>query len=324
MKNFKNILFIVDAEMQCRPAFERAMLLAENNQANLTVAAIVDDLPDNYHQTIHGISQAEINEPIKDERLKQIENLVASIQNNKKVKVITKLLVGKPFFAIIHEVLTQNMELVIKTVDVYKETFMSRLFGSSDMSLLRKCPCPVWLLKTSVHERYKKILVAVDFDPTLTKPEDNKLNLQIMNMSLSLALSEFSELHIVHVWSAYGESSLRTGFAKHPEAEVNAYVDEIRVKHETYLQKLISGVIDKAGKEVANYIKPRIHLLKGNARDMIPELAKKEQVDLIVMGTVARTGVPGLFMGNTSETILNQIDCSILAVKPEGFISPVV
>jgi len=317
MKNFKNILFIVDAEMQCRPAFERAMLLAENNQANLTVATIVDELPGYYSQLING----EKNKPIKNERLKQIEDLVASIQKNKKVKVIIKLLVGKPFLAIIHEVLTQKMDLVIKIVD--KETFLPRLFGSSDMSILRECPCPVWLLKSSVHEPYKKLLVAVDFDPMSTEPVDDQLNLRILNMSLSLALSEFSELHIVHVWSAYGESGLRSGFAKQSTTKVDAYVDEIRVKHEAYLQQLVSSVIDSVGKEVSDYIKPRIHLIKGHARDEIPELAKREQVDLILMGTLARTGVPGFFMGNTSETILNQIDCSILAVKPADFISPV-
>ncbi|WP_198265223.1 universal stress protein [sulfur-oxidizing endosymbiont of Gigantopelta aegis] len=317
MKNFKNILFIADAEMQCRPAFERAMLLAENNQANLTVATIVDELPGYYPQLING----ELSKQIKDEHLKQIENLVASVSHSKKVRVITKLLVGKPFLAIIHEVLTQKIELVIKTVD--KETFMSRLFGSSDMSLLRECPCPVWLLKSSVHEPYKKLMVAIDFDPMSTEPVDEQLNRQILNMSLSLALSEFSELHIVHVWSAYGESGLRTGFAKQPKKDVDAYVNEIRVKHETYFKQLVSSVIDEVGKEVSDYIKPQVHLIKGNARDKIPEFAKKEEVDLILMGTLARTGVSGLFMGNTSETILSQIDCSILAVKPEGFVSPV-
>ena len=41
------------------------------------------------------------------------------------------------------------------------------------------------------------------------------------------------------------------------------------------------------------------------------------------MGTVAGTGISGLLMGNTAEMILTQIDCSVLAVKPEGFVSPV-
>ena len=41
------------------------------------------------------------------------------------------------------------------------------------------------------------------------------------------------------------------------------------------------------------------------------------------MGTVARTGIPGLLIGNTAETILQRVDCSVLAVKPDGFVSPV-
>jgi nucleotide-binding universal stress UspA family protein len=42
------------------------------------------------------------------------------------------------------------------------------------------------------------------------------------------------------------------------------------------------------------------------------------------MGTVARTGVRGFIMGNTAETVLEQIDCSVLAIKPQGFVTPVM
>ena len=41
------------------------------------------------------------------------------------------------------------------------------------------------------------------------------------------------------------------------------------------------------------------------------------------MGTVNRTDVPGLFMGNTAEMILSTIQCSVLAVKPHDFVSPI-
>lgn len=41
------------------------------------------------------------------------------------------------------------------------------------------------------------------------------------------------------------------------------------------------------------------------------------------MGTVARTSLPGFFMGNTAEDVLSQLDCSVLAVKPPGFVTPV-
>ena len=72
-----------------------------------------------------------------------------------------------------------------------------------------------------------------------------------------------------------------------------------------------------------DYLKPLTHLLKGSARKEIPALAKRLPVDCIVMGTVARTGIRGFIMGNTAETILEQIDCSVLAIKPHGFVTPV-
>lgn len=56
---------------------------------------------------------------------------------------------------------------------------------------------------------------------------------------------------------------------------------------------------------------------------MIPKLAQAKEVDLIVMGTVSRAGIAGLLIGNTAEKVLRRVDCSMLTVKPEGFISPV-
>ena len=40
------------------------------------------------------------------------------------------------------------------------------------------------------------------------------------------------------------------------------------------------------------------------------------------MGTLARTGISGLVMGNTAERLLPLLPCSVLAIKPEGFECP--
>jgi nucleotide-binding universal stress UspA family protein len=66
-----------------------------------------------------------------------------------------------------------------------------------------------------------------------------------------------------------------------------------------------------------------VYLLKGEAGRLIPELATAKEVKLIVMGTVSRTGIAGLLIGNTAEKILSQVDCGVLAVKPDGFVTPV-
>ena len=46
-------------------------------------------------------------------------------------------------------------------------------------------------------------------------------------------------------------------------------------------------------------------------------------IDILVMGTVARTGIPGFIMGNTAENLIQELKCSLLATKPNGFVSPI-
>ena len=67
----------------------------------------------------------------------------------------------------------------------------------------------------------------------------------------------------------------------------------------------------------------QVHLVKGVAAEVIPALVTRLRINLLVMGTVARTGVNAMVMGNTAERVLDEVNCSVIAVKPEGFVSPI-
>ena len=182
-------------------------------------------------------------------------------------------------------------------------------------------PRPVWIIKSTEQKHYRRILAAVDQDP-----EDavkDVLNRQILEMSTSLALAEGSELHIVHVWQLLAESLLRSPRTGVSEAEVDAAVAEEASKRKRWLDNLVNTYGTKADKDAVDYLEPQLHVIKGGAKHIVPATARELDVDLIVMGTVARTGIAGFFMGNTAESILTQLDCSVLTVKPPGFISPV-
>lgn len=96
--------------------------------------------------------------------------------------------------------------------------------------------------------------------------------------------------------------------------EVDQLVRGTRLRHKTWLSELINAY-DFQG------IYPSVHLLKGHPGDVIPAQARKKRVDLIVMGTRAQGSQD--FIGNTSERILTNVDCSVLTVKPRAFITPV-
>ncbi|MBN1279903.1 MAG: universal stress protein [Chlorobiaceae bacterium] len=63
--------------------------------------------------------------------------------------------------------------------------------------------------------------------------------------------------------------------------------------------------------------------LRGRPDAVIPLFVDRDSVDILIMGTVARTGISGFIIGNTAENILEEISCSLVALKPEGFVSPV-
>ena len=67
----------------------------------------------------------------------------------------------------------------------------------------------------------------------------------------------------------------------------------------------------------------QVHIVKESPDIAILNHIDTHKVDLLVMGTIARTGIPGVIVGNTAERLLPQIPCSVLAVKPADFKSPI-
>ncbi|TVO77920.1 universal stress protein [Sedimenticola selenatireducens] len=323
MNRFKNILCIIEKNREsCCRALERAVSLAKNNQANLTVVDVVDKMTVGIGMPDAGPISIDLQATINQAHQLALEKRVAPFR--KQLAIQTKLLVGTPFLEIIREVLKNNYDLVVKTP--LRQSWVDRLLCSDDMHLLRKCPCPVWLIKSQAPKSYKRILAAIDTEED--KPDDEQvsehaLNKQILDMAGSLALSDFAELNIVHVWHPIGESALRGAFMNTEEEKITAYVEQVRGQHAKALDQNVKEMVDQLGDSATDFLKPKKHLIKGWPSKEIPLLAKEIDAELVIMGTVGRTGIPGFIMGNTAETILNQIDCSVLAVKPPGFVTPV-
>ncbi len=321
MQRFKDILCVVGDVEANRYVVERAVTLAGNNQASLTVVNVVERITAGIGMPEGGPISADLQAALVSAHEAGLETLVNSYRA--RIEIQTRVLVGVPFLEIIREILRNGHDLVIKSPE--NQDWLERLFGSDDMHLLRKCPCPVWIIRPGKRKSYRHILAAVDAGDAYPEEElasRRALRQQILEMACSLALSEFAELHVAHAWETISENTMRDSLHV-PEENIIAYLEEERLNHVASLDALMQEVTGDLGKDALDYLKPQTHLVKGYARKEIPLLAKQIGADLIVMGTVARTGVPGFIMGNTAESILNQIDCSVLAVKPPGFTTPV-
>jgi universal stress protein E len=211
---------------------------------------------------------------------------------------------------------------------------LDRLLGRFDMRLLRHCPCPVWLSKGEAYGVFDQILAAVDAefeaygggkaDTEEAEDTEDALNRQILELAFSLAADSKARLHIGHAWYPPFLSMYNRARANIPNKEINAYVRTIECEHTNWLKRLMKRAKQWAGQSaLAASEKLNIHMRQGDASTEIPKLISEFKIDLLIMGTVARTGISGLVIGNTAETILDQVTCSVLAVKPFGFVSDV-
>ncbi len=319
MKRFNNILCVVTPGAGCKTALERAVTLAENNQASLTVIDVTERVTAGIGMPEGGPISADLQAAIVSAREQELDSLVEPYRQ--RINVQARVLIGTPFLEIIREILRNGHDLVIKTAERWD--WQDRLFGSNDMHLLRKCPCPMWITLPEEKPNYRRIMAAVDFDPWLEGAGENDLNRLILELASSMALSDFAELHVVHAWEPMTETMIRVFSSDLSEEQIAANVNRERRDHQAQLERLTGRLRDWIGTEAYDYLLPRLYLCQGSARKEIPAQARRIDADLVVMGTVARTGLAGFFMGNTAETILNQIDCAVLAVKPPGFVTPV-
>ncbi|PAV24570.1 nucleotide-binding universal stress UspA family protein [Tamilnaduibacter salinus] len=324
MKRFKNILYVAQSSVPQSDAIVRAVSFAKSNQAGLTVVEVVPE----WILSAGGLPGAPSVDDLRDRlvtnRSEELESLVESAGGGSDVEI--QILFGTPFLEVIRAVLRDGYDLVMKAAE--NPNWSERLFGSDDMHLLRKCPCPVWMMRADEKTNYSNIMAAVDFDPpdgghvAESDAKNRSLNEQIVSLGASISLSDFAQLHIVHAWDA-PETGFASMWTDDPEVAEVKMLEAERARHHAGMEALTHQLRQQVGEESYQYLSPRVQLPKGAARTVVPEQARAIGADLVIMGTVARTGIRGLIIGNTAEAILDQLPCSVLAVKPDGFVSPV-
>jgi universal stress protein E len=197
---------------------------------------------------------------------------------------------------ILDHVTEMQPDLLIK--EVQHESALKRAFFTPlDWHLLRHCPIPVYLVGGGGHALPRKVVAAVDASDTA--PADSELNERIIQQATNLALQCDAELHLLYACDLSGVYLADMGGLALPDI-----TKELRTTEEQSFSKL-------AGR----YGVPsdRRHFVLGHPVAALSDFANEQQVDVIVMGRVQYHGLEKL-LGSTTEHILYQVPCSVLAV----------
>jgi nucleotide-binding universal stress UspA family protein len=305
MKQFKNILVVAPLDKQL---IAQATDLLKSQQSKVTLFAVAPLLDDNRIETSSG-KEVDLQKLLEND-LRQELNEQADALKDQEFRVKTAVASGHPFIEVIRQVVAKKHDLVLMLADGVSN-LRAQLFGTLSLHLMRKCPCPVWVLKPTRRRNLRNVFAAVDPDPG--NPIRDKLNVEILKRSITIAQNHNARLHVVHAWNTLG-GELNRGKRWMTKSDIRFYIEKEAESHRKRLNQLLDAKTD--GSAI-------IHMLQGRPGTVIPETVAELKGDLLVMGTVSRTGIPGFFIGNTAEMILSQVDCSVLTVKPEGFVTPI-
>ncbi len=305
MRQFKNILIVVNdgAQPEATQALVQGASLAEKSNARLTLMDVIASPEGNFREYKGIAKPEEILEMMVKQRKKELEDMANRVATGLEIEVV--VVAGRDFIEIIRQVIFNKQDLLIKVANDYTGNF-----DSSDFHLMRKCPQPVWLLKVEKRHRSGRVLATIDL-ALESHNEGREMNFRILELACSLARHEDKEVHALSCWSLYGENTLRnSGFLRVSDEQIAKTMQQ----EEQANKKLQSALLSQFSSDDV-----KGHLIKGHPVDHIPAFTEENEIDVVVMGTVARTGIPGLLIGNTSETILHLIDSSVITLKPKGF-----
>jgi nucleotide-binding universal stress UspA family protein len=306
MKRFKNILLVHERGTRGRKARDWTADLAARNKASIKLVEVSEPLP--ALNTQYKTEKGEIDlQALVAKEIDAALAVVAKSMARKGTRIKTRVLFGSPFLSIIREVVSGGHDLVVLTAEG-DGGLKNHLFGSTSRHLLRKCPCPVWVVRPARRRKRFRVLAAIN--PSDVNPSSRELDRTILEMSSSLARMSDGELDVVSVWQP-APQSLRIH-----RKERDQWNSDLLAKAEKDLSSALEG-------HKLMGLKPRLHLPSGSAGLCIAEVAADRRSDVVVMGTLSRSGLRGLLMGNTCETVLGYIDTSVLAVKPPGFECPI-
>lgn len=294
----KHILVIADRQGGKNTALLRALALQAMMKAKITILgfcyaniAHIDD------KQLAKLSRNGLENKLISARKKELQDLLRQhTKTNSKANIQIKVQWSKDIAPAITAFCANNaVDLICKSAQGQNNLLRT----STDWQLIRECPCPVMITAVKAWKKKPHILACIDI-ATKTKSKI-QLNHSIMQHAQMLAKTLAADLHIafvIKVPQALFDLDIidKKQYIKDKKVQFKPLIDRFRLEYD----------IDKQ----------HCHVKHGTPERAIPSIANKLKAELVVTGTVGRKGIKAKLIGNTAESILQNLYTDIVAIKP--------
>ncbi|MBN26874.1 MAG: universal stress protein UspE [Alteromonadaceae bacterium] len=309
MMKYQKILAVIDPEDEEQKSLMRAIEIAQITQALITAFLPIYDLSYEMTTMLSTDERENMRFAVIEDKSAWLAELVAPIEKQHGIKIDLNVeWHNRAWESIICRVMKHNYDLIVKGTQL-NDTLKAVIFTPTDWHIMRKSPVPVLLVKDHDWPIGGKVLGAVSVG---VEDDDHvALNDCVTRSAKGFAGLLSSEVHLVN---AYPGTPVNIAI-EIPEFDPQVYSDSVKDHHH-------NAMLRHAQKhEIPQNCS---HIEEGLPEDVIPALAEKIDAELVVLGTVGRQGISGVLIGNTAEHVIDKLNCDVLAIKPDGYVSPVV
>ncbi|TCV99831.1 universal stress protein UspE [Biostraticola tofi] len=308
MAKYHKLLVAIDPNQDDQPALRRAVYVVQRLGGTIKAFLPIYDFSYEMTTLLSADERTAMRRGVIDQRTAWIEEQCQHYINSGipiEIKVVWH---NRPFEAIIQEIIAHQHDLLLKTTHQH-DRLESVIFTPTDWHLLRKCPCPVWMVKDQAWPQGGKALVAVNLSGE--DPYHDPLNIKLVEETLALA-EQINQTE-VHLVGAYPVTPINIAIEL-PDFDPSVYNDAIRGQHLIAMKSL---------RQKFNLDQKFTHVEKGLPEEVIPDLAVHLDAGVVVLGSIGRTGFSAAFIGNTTELVIDHLKCDLLTIKPDDYVSPV-
>lgn len=289
------IVVLLDPAEESAPAVEKAAQLAQISDASITLfASGYDSALSSAHPHSENARDAYLS------RLIDGLEALAEVARNRNVNVATEAVWDKHAGTALLNYLHDNpADLVVKATH-HQNVLQRTFFSQTDWELIRHCPVPLLLTKSTAW--HDQVMITAAVDPVRTNDKPDFLDDHIIEYGQKLKKALDGTLQLLHV---YDPTPLMI-YLDQPAINSAEVGDEIRQQHKDALNELAM----RAGIEPEN-----AKLEMGSPVQVIPDFLYEYDVDIVIMGAVSRSGIERWLLGHTAEKVLDRITVDILIAK---------
>lgn len=241
----------------------------------------------------------------------EAEQVLASLNSDYadlNVTTSSEVVFGRPWFEILRAAEASQKTLIVCGTR-NKRTVSRLLFGSTGHKLLRNAPGPVWLVKPGIAEDdgVLDVLAATDL---------SYIGTDVISAGITIGRAFPVQLTVIHALD--GGIDRRIAHSGASDEDIANWRAKDEMRAEEQLHEQLSGTDFRT---LATGVQTKI--TEGPAVACILSVIEELKIDMLIIASSGRGGIPGMLFGNTVERLLPELPCSLLTIKPDDFVCPI-